>query len=613
MSGCWLIRVYTDHALSLFKESAGPLELGRQDDRTGESLYQISPQPGGGYRIAIARSNELKISRRLAWLEETNANRLLVRNLSTQVSFVVDGRPPLKPGQDCEAELPVVLTLGNKVVRIQSTADQSSASAIQSLETPTALPVAASDDASPFATLDLTATPLPDAPRVIGWLRTMVRVLQSAASDADFDQKAAQAVAEMVHLDVGRVLRREGEGWRTVALYPDSGDQDEWNAQPSRLVVTRVCEQKRTSWFDPLGIDADCSSLAGVSSVVAAPVLDRRGTVIAILYGERRLQSLLAAARPVSRLEAMLIEVLAVGVSAGLARMEQERAALSVQTQFEQFFTPELARQLATRPDLLSGQDLEITALFCDIRGFSRITRNHGPAFTLEWTKDVLSTLSDCVLKYQGVLVDYIGDELMAMWGAPEPQPDHAERACRAAIEMIGSLSALNARWQAALGEPMGLGIGVNTGIARVGNTGSRQKFKYGPLGDTVNVASRVQGASKYFKSSLLITRATRDRLGSEFQLRRLGSARVVNIAEPIELFELCPPNQPDACAICSSYEEALAAFEGREFRKASRILGRVFNVHPDDGPSIALMARAIGCIVDEPETFDPAFRLPGK
>ena len=136
--------------------------------------------------------------------------------------------------------------------------------------------------------------------------------------------------------------------------------------------------------------------------------------------------------------------------------------------------------------------------------------------------------------------MDYIGDELMAMWGAPEDQPDHAERACQAALEMIESIASVNTRWQGPLGEPTAVGIGINTGIARVGNTGSRRKFKYGPLGDTVNVASRVQGASKYFKSNLLITQATRDRLGPQFQLVRLGQARVVNIADPIELFELC-------------------------------------------------------------------------
>ena len=128
-----------------------------------------------------------------------------------------------------------------------------------------------------------------------------------------------------------------------------------------------------------------------------------------------------------------------------------------------------------------------------------------------------------------------------------------------------------------------------------------------------MNVASRVQGASKYFKSSLLITRATRDRLGPGFQFRRLGTARVVNISDPIELYELCPPDLPDSCELCSAYEEALAAFEAREFRRATGILGRLVSVHRDDGPSYALLARALAYFVDEPESFDPAFRLPGK
>jgi adenylate cyclase len=128
-----------------------------------------------------------------------------------------------------------------------------------------------------------------------------------------------------------------------------------------------------------------------------------------------------------------------------------------------------------------------------------------------------------------------------------------------------------------------------------------------------VNVASRVQGASKYFKSSLLITRATRDRLGPGFSLRRLGSARVVNIAEPIELFELFPPDQRNASELRSLYEQALAAFENRGFAEAARILGRLVNAHPDDGPAVALLARAITNVVDEPESFDKSFRLKGK
>ncbi len=614
MSESWLIRVYNDHVLSYFGECEGPIELGRQDERTGECLFQVARLSQRGSRIAIARSDEVKVSRRLAWLEQVSSHGILVKNISAHVSFGLEGGPQIKPGSEFEAWFPIILTLGSKVVRIEKATEQDlGGTAIQSLETPTEIPMADLDTDSPFSTLDLRESALPDMAGVFSWLRAMIRVLHSAACDADFFQKAAQAVVEVVRLDMGRVLTRDGDGWKTVASYPDASEDDDRNNPPSRLMLSKVCTQKRTSWFDPLGIDENCSSLAGVTSVVAAPVLDRIGNVIAILYGERRLHSLLMAARPVTRLDAMLIEVLALGVSTGLARLEQERAALSLQTQFEQFFTPELARQLASHPELLTGQDQEITVLFCDIRGFSRISRNQGTAFTLEWINDVLSTLSDCVLKHQGVLVDYIGDELMAMWGAPEAQPDHAERACLAALEMIGCLTELNERWEVALGQPMGLGIGINTGLARVGNTGSRRKFKYGPLGDTVNVASRVQGASKYFKSSLLITRETRDRLGPGFPLRRLGTARVVNIADAIELFELFPAGHPDVDELCSAYDEALAAFEAGEFGRATGILGRLVSVHRNDGPSFALLARAIAYIVDEPETFDRAFRLPGK
>jgi len=612
MTEIWLVQVYNDRLLTMFKECIGPVELGRQDNRVGEPLYQVSALAGGGSRIAIAGSDDLKISRRHARVEEIAADRVVVRNTSDNNSVAFEDGTPLRSGRQREAELPVVLRLGANVVRIHRVTGEQAGRVIRSLDEPIAAPSA---DAgwSGSTSLSLSSTGPLEARAVFEWLRAMMRVFQSAASDPYFFQKAAQAVVEAGGLDMGRVLTRDGDQWKTAAFHPAADGEYERNNPPSRLVLNRVCEQKKVSWLDPSELEEACSSLAGISSVVAAPVRARSGEVIAILYGERRLRSLLAAGRPVSRLDAMLIEVLAVGLQAGLARVEQERAALAMQTQFEQFFTPELARVLAGQPGLLDGKDLEITVLFGDIRGFSRITRNQCPAVTVEWTQDVLSTLSDAVLKHQGVLVDYIGDEVVAMWGAPEEQPDHAERACRAALDMIAALEGLNERWQARLGEPMGLGIGINTGLARVGNTGSRRKFKYGPLGDTVNVASRVQGASKYFKSSLLVTRATRDRLGPGFQFRRLGCARVVNISEPIELFELCPSGQLDSSELCTTYEEALAAFEAREFHKASGILGRLVYVHRGDGPSFALLARATSCILDEPEFFDPAFRLPGK
>src|SRR5439155_19461831 len=119
-----------------------------------------------------------------------------------------------------------------------------------------------------------------------------------------------------------------------------------------------------------------------------------------------------------------------------------------------------------------------------------------------------------------------------------EPQPDRAARAARAGLAMHAALPALNDRWQAVLGEPLRVGVGVNSGVAQVGNTGSRLKFKYGPLGNTVNLASRVQGLTKYLRCGALVTAATRRQLGDEFIARRVVRARVVSMAEPVAPYQ---------------------------------------------------------------------------
>ena len=565
----------------------------------------------------------MKVSRRQVLIESLSDGRVRIKNISNSVTFNLGDGHRVKQGTEIVVDLPVRLRFGKRSVLLQNPSPKDSAGPIQSLNESPSLPIASKTPRSKPGSLDLQSAGMFEAEAVIRWLQATMEVLQSAACDSDFFRKAAQAVVETVSMDSGRVaIRGKHDEWTVVAEHPPTDKPLNRDYSISRLVLTKVCQDKRTCWYDPLSevtqsggaqITNVGQSMVGVDSVVAAPILDREGTVIAVLYGDRRLNSIVKTGKRVSKLEAMLIEVLASGVATGLARLEQERAALSFQNQLEQYFTPELARQLATRPELLTGQDVEITALFCDIRNFSRITRNHAPKFTLDWINDMLSTLSDCVLEHEGVLVDYVGDEVLAMWGAPKNQPDHAERACRAALDMMGRLPSLNERWEGPMGQAMGIGIGINTGMARVGNTGSRQKFKYGPLGDTVNVASRVQGASKYFKASLLITRATRERIGAEFQVRRLGQARVVNITDPIELFELCSPGRPNTCELGAAYEHALVAFEAGEFRETSRRLGRIINDHGDDGPSFALLARAIAYFVEEPAKFDPAFRLPGK
>ena len=147
------------------------------------------------------------MSRRQVWLEEISGNRVRIRNMSATVSFNIQGLCQVKAGGVVEQELPLVLELGSKVVRIQLAKEEETGKAIQSLERPTDLPLQASSEHA-IPTLFLRSSPLPSDENAIEWLRAVMRVLQSAATDSDFFQQAAQAVVEMVHLDVGRVLTR---------------------------------------------------------------------------------------------------------------------------------------------------------------------------------------------------------------------------------------------------------------------------------------------------------------------------------------------------------------------------------------------------------------------
>jgi adenylate cyclase len=546
----WQIQVSENQRLIFEGESDAPVELGRQADRSEVpySLRRIDDR----WRVIVARLEEHNVSRKHALVEAGPQQRVQLTNLSTQQPIHLADGTDLRPHDSCTAPLPLTLSLGNKTVRIlESDADDVP---LRSLDTAASPPGRGS--------VSLVSLAMPDDGQVgpeglIRALQAVLDVLHSATSSTDFLAQAARAVVDLVRLDSCRVLMREGEQWQThtVQTAPQVLAEEDWH--PSRQILDQIGQTKKTTWQAPELAAAPTRSLYGVKAVVAAPILDRSGEVIGVLYGDRR-RGGMGLASPVTKLDAMLVELIATGVAAGLARLQQEKAALTARIQFEQFFTAELARQLEAQPDLLEGREAEVTILFCDIRSFSRFSERLGPARTVAWISDVMEVLSDCVLAHRGVVVDYIGDELMAMWGAPEKQPDHAKLACTAALVMQEQLPKLNERWQSFLGEPMGLGIGINSGVARVGNTGSARKFKYGALGSTVNVASRVQGATKYLKTSLLITGSVHAQLTAEFDTRQLCMARVVNIAEPVDLYELVGRITPAWLELKMGYEEAL-------------------------------------------------------
>jgi len=571
----------------------GPVELGRIDPSQARAERPFVPTAAAGMtRLPIADAAQTEISRRQVRVERLDAQRVRIANLSATLP-VGCGDTIVPPGTSLDVDLPVDLAVGRIALRVADTA--------------AGHPTAACGTARLSSILaDLPAA---QADSMVAWWKQVIEVLQSASHSDDFYQKATRALVESVGLDVGAVYVIEGDAWVPKALLSTG----RYSTRPSTSVLGTVRETRRTFHQRVAASDDVFSSMATIDAVVAAPIIDREGVVIGALYGHRSRDESQGGDPEITHLETLLVEALASGVGTGLSRIEQERAAVAQRVQFEQFFGKELADQLAARGDLLAGRETEVSVLFCDIRGFSSVSERLTPARTMDWIYAVLSALSDEVAREEGVLVDYVGDELLAMWGAPAAQPDHARRACRAARRMWQALPELDARWKGEIGAATAVGIGVNSAVACVGNTGSTRKFKYGPLGSGVNLGSRVQGATKYLKVPAVVSGATRRQLDGSFLLRRLCSVRVVNIVEPVELFELDCTDVAARRELFAGYEEALTAFDAGNFGATIRALGNLLAAFPGDGPALVLLSRAVGHLVDEPRDFSAVWQLPGK
>jgi adenylate cyclase len=613
------LRVIDEGKTVLDRVFSKRVEIGRQD--RGEPAPYSCEFQNDRWRLVIAPLKEDTVSRHHLVFEPLENGRFRVENVSKNIPIQLNTGELVKPGEVRELLIPTQMMLGRKIIRVLLHEEEAKV-VTQELPEATLPPGAYDALATRQGTMPLIlpikGTDAPNFGAMIRWLRAAMEVLQAAATSSDFYLKAAQAASEMVGLDSASVLLLKDDEWMVEAHYSPRLPALS-RAPASRHVLNKVRQKAKTLWEKPEANASGTGSLESIAAVVAAPILNRQGEVIGALYGDRSFLSQSTRDHgDINEVQAMLVELLAGGIAAGLERLRHEQNAVKERVRFEQFFTLDLAKQLEKEPDLLKGKDTEVTLLFCDIRGFSRISEKLGPAMTVEWINDVMGVLSDSVLAHQGVLVDYIGDELMAMWGAPTEQPDHAIRACRAALDMLKQLPGVVARWKPILNEEFDLGIGINTGMARVGNTGTKLKFKYGPLGNTVNLASRIQGATKHFKARLLITEMTKAAVDlhaeddQTFCTRRLGKIQVVNIGQPVDIYEVVPDDYEDWPTLKAACEDALDKYLAGNFREAAGTLAHIQVAHPTDGPSLILLARAVNCLCD-PKLFSPVWILDSK
>jgi adenylate cyclase len=586
------IQVTNPRERQQFDHLAGPLEFGR-----------------GGPRTNVARCmiQDLYVSKDHVQVLELPDGRVRIENLSQRNSIRLSDGAVIATGGVHELDLPAHLGVGETVIELRGVRDSVESQPLQTVAAPL---TRMSGPAAPRLH-ELGGSPAPEM--LAHWFETVIAVQRAAAGSPEFYAYTARAVVELVGLDRGLILLRRDGRWLVQARCPE-GDSEYTGCDFSLTILDRMERERRTFFQSISGAPSDSQSLTGVESVVAAPVFDPHDQVVGAVYGCRTRWTP-RGGLGIGPLEAQVVQLLAAAVGVGLARMEQEEEAARLRVQFEQFFSADLARELQKNPRLLEGQEREVTVLFCDIRGFSRLAERLGPTDSCRLVADVMEAMTARVREHDGVVVDYAGDGLMAMWNAPAEQPDHAAKACRAALAALGDLPRLNVAWKERLGVPLHLGVGLNTGQALCGNTGSRLKFKYGPLGHTVNLASRVEGATKHLGIPLLITGSTHARLGGAFATRRLCRARLVGIREAVDLHELYAESAPpEWLAQRETYERGLALFEAGDWAGAYRVLNQLpVGAEPHDVSTLYLIRRTLEMMGTHPEHFDGVLELKSK
>ncbi len=215
------------------------------------------------------------------------------------------------------------------------------------------------------------------------------------------------------------------------------------------------------------------------------------------------------------------------------------------------YLSPSVSRWVLKQPEQLKlgGDTRTMTVLFCDLRGFTTLSHSLEPQALVAFINEYMTAMTQVVFRHDGVLDKYIGDEIMAFWNAPQDQPDHATRACRAALEMVRELRRLRASWAQRNLPLLDIGIGINTGPMVVGNMGSRDRLAYTVIGDTVNVASRLQSLNKELGTRVLVTEATRKAAGDGFAYRLLEQVKVRGRDERLTIVEISAPLEPTETA----------------------------------------------------------------
>ncbi len=298
----------------------------------------------------------------------------------------------------------------------------------------------------------------------------------------------------------------------------------------------------------------------------------------------------------------------------------EERERKRIEETFTHYVAPAVIERMIKEPEhlKLGGEEKILTVLFSDLQGFTSVSERYAPREMIEILSEYYTRMTERVFQYQGTLIEYVGDELMALFGAPIEQPDQAERACAAALAMQETRKALNEEWVKVSRPPLIARTGINSGLMLVGNLGSRYRFHYSVMGDQVNLASRLEGLNKAYRTQILISEQTAQQVKQAFILREVDLVRVVGREQSVRIYELLatsgtvlPHGQEEAL---STYAAGLEAYRQRSWDGARKLFAASLDLWQENGPAQTMLERCQNYKKTPPaEEWDGVFEMLHK
>ena len=301
----------------------------------------------------------------------------------------------------------------------------------------------------------------------------------------------------------------------------------------------------------------------------------------------------------------------------------EEKEKRRIRTAFGQYLSPEVIRRLLRNPKLVEPKKTEITVMFSDIRGFTTISENLDAQDLALFLNQYLSDMTGLVFEYQGTLDKYIGDAVMAFWGAPFEVDDHAVSACNSALKMMQRVREMQTVWKAQGKPQLDIGIGLNSGVASVGNMGSALRYGYTALGDTVNLSSRLEGLNKDYGTHIIVNETTYAATqNAAFVYRELDLIRVKGKNHPVMIYELIGRaaeesgygSFADLQLRLEQFSRGQNLYRARRWEEAQQVFQIMIDRWPDDGPARAYWKRCQEYLFDEPPSgWDGVFTMTHK